>query len=376
VRHLPIVQVHEEIKAILRHEPKVIRFVDRTFNDLPERAVDVWRFLAEQPGETLFHFEMAPDRFTEAMFRFLEQVNPGRFQFEIGLQSTNPQTLEAINRRCDLAKTGLNIRRLVSLDTIHIHLDLILGLPYEDRDSFVRSFTDAFKLGPHYIQMGLLKVLPETPMSRSTEEFGLMVCESPPYEVLANKWLGKAELDELFWFGECIEAFYNNRFFRSLWGYLQKTDEDVAAFFEALLTLCREKDFFNLSHTQELMSSLLLELSRERSDRELFREILVFDWLRCGHHFLPDHLEQEPVSNHKKLLWRNLPQNWEGVYNYKNRDEFFKQSVFFHFSGELLNERGLTQGANKAYVCFLSIRENTVFKLNRPLLIPATFPGP
>jgi hypothetical protein len=376
VRHLPTDQVHEEIKAILRHKPKIIRFVDRTFNDLPERALDIWRFLADQPGETLFHFEMAPDRFTENMFRFLERVNPGRFQFEIGVQSTNPQTLEAINRRCDLAKISPNIRRLVSLDTIHIHLDLILGLPYEDGDSFFRSFTDVFKIGPHYIQMGLLKVLPETPMSRSTAEFGLMVCGSPPYEVLANKWLDKAELDELFWFGECIEAFYNNRFFRSLWDYLRKTNEDIAEFFHALLILCREKDFFSLSHTQEFMSSILLELSRERPDRELFRELLIFDWLRSGHHFLPDHLEQEPVFNHKKMLWTNLPQNWEGVYDYKNRDEFFKQSVFYRFSGALLNERGLTDEGGSAYVCFQSKREKTVFKLNSFLFIPKQLMDP
>ncbi len=90
--------------------------MDRTFNDLPERALDIWRFLVEQPGETLFHFEMAPDRFTEEMFEFLEQVGPGRFQFELGIQSTNPQTLEAINRKCDLAKLEPNIRKLVSLE--------------------------------------------------------------------------------------------------------------------------------------------------------------------------------------------------------------------------------------------------------------------
>ncbi len=193
MRHLQPSQVFDEIKDILRNPPKVIRFVDRTFNDLPERALAIWRFLAEQPGDTLFHFEMAPDRFTEEMFQFLEQVSPGRFQFEIGVQSTNPETLKAINRECDLEKLEHNIRKLASLDTIHLHLDLILGLPYENRESFACSFAEVFALGSHYIQMGLLKILPDTPISKSIEEYGLVVCQSPPYELLANRWLDKAD---------------------------------------------------------------------------------------------------------------------------------------------------------------------------------------
>jgi radical SAM superfamily enzyme YgiQ (UPF0313 family) len=376
VHHLPISQVHEEIHDILRLGPKVIRFVDRTFNDVPARALDIWRFLLGKPGETLFHFEMAPDRFTEEMFEFLEQVGPGRFQFEIGIQSTHLQTLEANNRKCDLAMLAPNIRKLVALDSIHIHLDLILGLPHENRASFIRSFRDVFMLAPHYIQMGLLKVLPDTPISKSIEEYGLVVCENPPYEVLANKWLDAGELETLFWFGECAEAFYNNRFFRGLWDYLRKTNQDIVVFFETLLSFCREKQFFDLAPTQELMSSLLLEMSRVRPDKELFSELLIFDWLRCGHRFLPPHLEQEPISRIKKKLWKRLPLNWEGVYDYKNRDEFFKQGVFVSFSGEFLREIGLSDDGRTAYLCIKANRENTVFKLNCFQLIPGSILGP
>jgi radical SAM superfamily enzyme YgiQ (UPF0313 family) len=372
VRHLPNLQVYKELKGILQYGPKVIRFVDRTFNDRPERALEIWQFLLGQTGETLFHFEMAPDRFTDDMFQFLKQVEPGRFQFELGIQSTNPQTLEAIDRKCDLEKLAPNIQRLVALDSIHIHLDLILGLPYEDRESFLRSFRDVFKLGPHYIQMGLLKVLPDTPISKSIVEYGLVVCEYPPYEILANRWLDAEELEELFWFGECVEAFFNNRYFRSLWNYLRKTGEDIFLFFESLLSICQENNFFELSPTQELMSSLLLEITQERPDKELIRELLIFDWLRCGHHFLPDHLSQEPLAMQRKKLWKRMPQNWEGVYDYKNRNEFFKQGVFMLFSGKFLKATGLSDGSEAAYICFRSNRENTMFKFNRFLLIPGS----
>ena len=376
VRHLPTTQVQEEIKALMRHQPKIIRFVDRTFNDLPERALDIWHFLVGLQGETLFHFEMAPDRFSEEMLRFLEKVNPGRFQFELGIQSMNPETLETINRKCDPEKLAANVRKLFAMDTIHIHLDLILGLPHEDRESFIRSFARVFRLGAHYIQMGLLKVLPDTPMRNFIEEYGMVVCEAPPYEVLANRWLAESELAELYWFGECVEAFHNNRFFRGLWDYLRQKDEDVAAFFAALLELCQESGFFDLAHTQEFMSSLLMELVRERSDAELLRELLIFDWLRCGHHFLPDHLVRKPLSSYRKNLWSQMPQNWEGVYNYKNRDEFFKQSVFFPFTANFLNESRLSDDNNDAYLCFQEQRENTVFRLNSFLLIPVSLVRP
>jgi radical SAM superfamily enzyme YgiQ (UPF0313 family) len=375
VRHLPISQVHEEIKEILCQRPKIIRFVDRTFNDQPDRTLEIWSFLVQQPGETLFHFEMAPDRFTEKMFQFLEQVRPGRFQFELGIQSTNPKTLEAIKRKCDLEKIAPTIRRLVSLDTIHIHLDLILGLPYETRESFARSFTDVFKLGPHFIQMGLLKVLPETPISKSIEEYGLLVCENPPYEILANKWLNTGELEDLFWFGECVEAFFNKRYFRTFWGYLLKTNVDVFSFFKELLYLCREKSFFDLAPTQELMSSILLELSKGRPEKELLIELLIFDWLRCGHHFLPDHLSRESLSKQKKMLWKKMPLNWEGVYDYKSRDEFFKQGTFIRFSGNLVKETGLSSEGQTMYVCFTAARANKIFNHNKIVLIPGSFLG-
>ena len=370
VRHLKSSQVFDEIKSILQYSPKVIRFVDRTFNDHPERALEIWRFLVEQPGNTLFHFEMAPDRFTKEMFQFLKQVSPGRFQFEIGVQSTNPKTLEAINRKCDLKKLGSNIRKLTALDTIHLHLDLILGLPHESRESFVRSFADVFALEPHYIQMGLLKILPDTPISKSITEYGLVVCENPPYELLKNKWLDKSEFEDLFWFGECVEAFFNNRYFRSLWNYLCKAEKDIFLFFDLLLTLCREKRFFELAPTQELLSSLLFEATRERTDKELIRELLVFDWLRCGHRFLPGHLEQESPSIQKKNLWKQMPQNLAGVYDYKTRDEFFKQGVFAQFSGQLLYEVEVSLDGKGSYVCFQPAGELTVFKHSRVLLMP------
>ena len=123
------------------------------------------------------------------------------------------------------------------------------------------------------------------------------------------------------------------------------------------------------------MSSLLFEVTRSRPDKELIRELLIFDWLRCGHHFLPPHFEQEPIAKQRKLIWKQMGLNWEGVYDYKSRDEFFKQGVFVRFSGELLQEIRLSDDGKTAYVCFQAEREDKVFKFNRFVLIPESVLG-
>ncbi|MCI5121446.1 MAG: radical SAM protein, partial [Candidatus Electrothrix sp. AUS4] len=172
VRHKPVELVKEELTALIAADPMIIKLVDRTFNDHPERALAIWQFLIESAQQVRFHFEIAPDRFTEPMFDLLATVPCDQFQFEIGIQSCHEPTLSAVQRRMDLAAACHNIQRLLALDSIHLHVDLILGLPFETQASFRDSFNQVFRLAPHYIQLGLLKVLPETEIARRTEEFG------------------------------------------------------------------------------------------------------------------------------------------------------------------------------------------------------------
>ena len=129
--HKDLEQVRRELDQIMHHEPSIVRFVDRTFNDIPERALALWHLVLEYEGETLFHFEIAPDRFSEEMFHFLAAVPPGRFQFEIGIQSTHEPTLDAIRRRIDPKTACETVARLAACNNIHLHADLILGLPFE-----------------------------------------------------------------------------------------------------------------------------------------------------------------------------------------------------------------------------------------------------
>ena len=361
VRYRDLFEVEGELAQILDHKPKIIRFVDRTFNALPERALAIWRWLLAQPGETLFHFEIAPDLFTEEMLSFLVQVPQGRFQFEIGLQSTNPPTLAAVNRRMDLAKAQENIARLVALGNIHLHLDLILGLPCETEATFRTSLNEAFAMAPHHLQMGLLKVLPGTPISRATE-FGLVSSATPPYSVLATRWLEHADLRRLFWLGECLEAIYNNRFFRNTLDYIRKNGEEPFGFFAQLLSVCQGADFFACAKTQELMNRMLVELARTRPDRELFCELLRFDWLVSGQRLLPPSLAAEPSKEIRDYLWHQLPEALAPHYTRLTRNEFFKQGIFARFSDELLEVVGLAdgraEGESSGYVCFFQEQES------------------
>jgi radical SAM superfamily enzyme YgiQ (UPF0313 family) len=373
VYHKDMTVVEAELRDILRHHPKVVRFIDRTFNDRPDRALAIWKFLAVECGDTLFHFEMAPDRFTEEMFTFLPTLPPGRFQFELGIQSTNAATLRAVSRRVDPVEAGATLARLAAMGNIHLHVDLILGLPFETRETFAESFRAVFAMGAHYIQMGLLKILPKTPICSDSEEFAYRSCNEPPYAVLANRWMNHPTLGELYWFSEAVEKFVNNRYFVSLWRYLRRRREDGFVFFQRLLVLCHARGFFQLAATQELMCILLMQLAAERDDGKLIIELLRYDWLRCGFRFLPDCLQKTPFLEQpeatRSILYQALPEELPGIYSRANRNHFFRKSYFLRVAPEALSEIGLATAADSTCLCILAEKESSLFGFNKALVL-------
>jgi radical SAM superfamily enzyme YgiQ (UPF0313 family) len=365
-----IAAVKEELSLILRHSPQIIRFVDRTFNADSQRALEIWRFLASKAGSTTFHFEIAPDLFNEEMFDFLAQLPTGLFQFEIGIQSTNPTTLKAVNRKMDLELASQNIKRLLSFKNIHLHIDLILGLPHDTRQTFAKSLRDAFAMRPHHIQIGLLKVLPGTAIWQNRQHFGLLNTTKPPYEVLATNCLNHNELTRLFWLSECVEAFYNNRFFRSFFTYLDKKEVDIFRFFEELLGICQQNHFFILAKTQKLMAELLVKMTSSSPEADLYKELLIYDWLRCGHHFLPDCLPAD-LKQIKDQLWHILPDEIPGLFTSKQRHAFFKKTIFCKFPNELLYTVGLGgETVNRDGYLAFSDETAGIFNLRKTIHLP------
>ncbi len=365
--HKELDQVKKELRHILQYNPRVVRFVDRTFNDRPSRALTIWEFLIEQQCDTLFHFEIAPDRFTEEMFVLLEKIEHGRFQFEIGIQSTNDETLRAINRRMDAEMVHPIIKRLAALDTIHLHVDLILGLPHDTSESFATSFSEVFAMGAHYIQMGLLKILPDTPICHSAEDYGYVHSEHPPYSVLATNWLSHEQIHDLYWFCECVEKFYNNRYFVSLWRYLRDRREDMFVFFQLLLQEGQKIGFLHRAATQQLLCEILVNVCRERFDYTLIQELLRYDWLRCGFRKLPDCLlhgeGEEDLTATKGALYESLPENIPEVFNSAQRSQLFKRSVFLHLTEAAAEVLGFSTSETR--IALLQEREKTLYEHNR-----------
>ncbi len=369
--HKDLDQVREELATILAHRPKVVRFVDRTFNDIPERALAIWRFLLAQKSETLFHFEIAPERFAEEMFTLLTRVESGRFQFEIGIQSTHHETLEAIHRPLDSRQVAMIVRRLAELNTIHLHVDLILGLPHETRESFAASFADVFAMGAHYIQMGLLKILPDTPICHTAADDGYCWCQSPPYSVYANRWLDHRAMSELYWFCECVEKFHNNRYFVSLWSWLRRQGEDIFSFFQGLLECGRQIGLFRLAATQELLCTILVEHCRARPDRLLIIDLLRYDWLRCGYRTLPDCLGfgqgDEDLAAARAYCYREWPESLAPLYGRRERNRFFKRAILLPLSQEVREFLGFAAGRGTR-ICILAEREPTLHGHQRAML--------
>ena len=347
--------------CILAHNPKIIRFIDRTFNGLTSRTIKLWQHLIDLETTCRFHFEISPDLFTKELFTILEKAPANRFQFEIGLQSTTQETLNQVKRKTKTTTALANIKKLVQLDTIHLHVDLILGLPGETYNTYRQSFNDVFNLGCHYIQMGLLKILPNTPIKKDHPE--LIASSHPPYELLQTPYLTSEQLKELYWFGECVEKFYNTHFFKPLFYYLQQRNENGFDFFMHLLKVCKNYNFFSKASTQKLLSEMLVQAGKERNDLHQYLEILQFCWLYSGMRKLPNHLPALDMQELKKSIYKNCPQNYQPYFNHTNRNLFFRQAEFAAFSKETI-QTIMPQCQKDQVLCFRpsSPNKETIFK--------------
>lgn len=210
VRFFPLERVFSDLKLLLDANVPLIKFVDRTFNCNPERALRIMQFLLSERQDSRFHFEICADILTDELLNWLTNVPKDVFQFEIGVQSVNAATLTAIGRRMQWDKLASNVKRLRQAGNIHLHLDLIAGLPFQDWAAIQTSFDHVIGLQPHMLQLGFLKVIPGTQMAAQVREHGLKVSTLPPYEALATNWLSFAELNRLHVMEQLLEYYYNS----------------------------------------------------------------------------------------------------------------------------------------------------------------------
>ena len=223
IRPLDLDRVKADLGYFLFKRVMQVKFIDRTFNYDENRAYEIFRYLIENDnGKTNFHFEICADLLTERLLSLLRKARKGLFQFEIGIQSTNPETLAAVNRKENVYPVLYNIEKLIALGNIHIHVDLISGLPYETYELFERSFDKVYNLGADAFQMGFLKVLKGTPLSFMCHEYEIIARDKAPYEIISNRWLNSVELARLKTVEKMLDIYYNRGGFKNTIDFLMK----------------------------------------------------------------------------------------------------------------------------------------------------------
>ena len=252
--------VKKELQFFIDNKVPQVKFVDRTFNCKHDHAMAIWKYINEHDnGVTNFHFEISADLLREEELQEMSTMRPGLIQMEIGVQSTNPDTIKAIHRTMDFEKLKGIVDRIHSFGNIHQHLDLIAGLPYEDYDSFRHSFNDVYALKPQQLQLGFLKVLKGSHMMEMCREYGIVYKTQEPYEVLSTKWLDYDHVLKLKTVENMVEVYYNSGQFQNTLEYLENFFQDAFSIYERLGSFYMEKGYGDVSHTRMRRYEILLE---------------------------------------------------------------------------------------------------------------------
>ena len=292
--------VEKELQFFIDEKVTQVKFVDRTFNCNHKHAIAIWKYIKEHDkGITNFHFEVAADLLNEEELKLIESMRPGLIQLEIGVQSTNEQTIREIRRTMRFEEVARIVQRINQGENVHQHLDLIAGLPYEDMESFQKSFDDVYRLHPEQLQLGFLKVLKGSHMESQKERYGLVYKSRPPYEVLYTKWLSYEEMMQLKSVEEMVEVYYNSGQFSYC---LRKLEEEYASpfvLYQGLGRYYENHELHLMSHSRITRYEILLGFIREKhKEREsLYRELLTFDlYLRENVKNRPEFAGEHEVS--------------------------------------------------------------------------------
>ena len=272
--------VKKELQFFIDEEVPQVKFVDRTFNCKHDHAMAIWTYIKEHDkGITNFHFEVAADLLNEEEIRLIEQMRPGLIQLEIGVQSTNAETIREIRRTMKFSEVSRIVKRINQGENVHQHLDLIAGLPYEDLESFQQSFDDVYGLRPEQLQLGFLKVLKGSYMEEMKEEYGIVYKSKPPYEVLYTKWLSYEDVLILKLIEEMVEVYYNSGQFSYTLRYLEKEYDSPFQLFLELGRYYETHELHMMSHSRITRYEILLGFirSKEFQNEKVYQELLTFD---------------------------------------------------------------------------------------------------
>ncbi|MGI6587084.1 MAG: B12-binding domain-containing radical SAM protein [Lutisporaceae bacterium] len=379
VRYLSMERIRQDIKRFAGAGIKQVKLVDRTFNCDISRSVEIMQYIIELNPSANFHFEIAADSINEQFLKTVEKAPNGLFQFEIGVQSTNPKTISEIKRKMDFKKVSHNVAKLLSFKNVHIHLDLIAGLPYEDMKSFKKSFNDVYALRPDMLQLGFLKLLKGSGIRKACSRYGILHHDFPPYEVISTAWLSYKELVELKDVENVLEQYYNSgRFRHTLSFLLHATGTDPFEFYSRFSKYWNLNGHFNsskkINDLYDILKDFVKEMLFERMDSEkfsIFNEYMKLDWLlyvRSGN--MPESIlrfNHAPIKKEIHEYIKNKLTNTDIFEDFKNLSmreilkhigyEVFLRDIFAGTSseGEIVMFYLLKSGLGKKRTAFATV---------------------
>ena len=349
--------VKKELQFFIDNKVPQVKFVDRTFNCKHDHAMAIWKYINEHDnGVTNFHFEISADLLREEELQEMSTMRPGLIQLEIGVQSTNPDTIKAIHRTMDFEKLKGIVDRIHSFGNIHQHLDLIAGLPYEDYDSFRNSFNDVYALKPQQLQLGFLKVLKGSHMMEMCREYGIVYKTQEPYEVLSTKWLDYDHVLKLKTVENMVEVYYNSGQFQNTLEYLEKFFPDAFSIYERLGSFYMEKGYGDVSHTRMRRYEILLEFLEDVPEISMdqVKDQMVYDL------YLRENLKSRPgFARDQKPFERQ-------IWDFRKREKVAKNAhveVFADGTVLLFNYADRDPLTNNAHV--IDVTKDVFENLNR-----------
>lgn len=365
-RSLPL--VYKEFQFFIDAKVPQVKFVDRTFNCQHEHAMGIWKYIKEHDnGITNFHFEISADLLREDELELISDMRPGLIQLEIGVQSTNGDTIREIHRTMRLEEVYRAVNRVKAGKNIHQHLDLIAGLPFEDYQRFQQSFNDIYALHPQQLQLGFLKVLKGSYMYEHAQEYGLVYRSRPPYEVMASKWVSYDEMLEIRLVEEMLELHYNSGQFLTYLAVLEWKYDSTFQMFLDMGHFYREHGYLDCSHSRVRRTEIVQEFAEivDPERRDIYREALIFDlykieksksrpfWAKnvqqdkrqtgkylrehgmekkyCHFEYFEHINEKGEITEEKDPLWL--------LFDYENRDSLTNEAALFR-----IDEMGLQSG--------------------------------
>lgn len=327
----------KELKKLLDKDVKQIRFIDRTFNSDRKRALKIWKFLIENRINTTFHFEICVNLIDDETLEFLKTVPKNVFQFEIGVQSTNKDTLLSINRGYKWNHEKEMLLKLRKFDNIKLHTDLIIGLPFETLEIFKNSFNELYSLHPHEIQVGFLKLLKGTDIYDKKDEFEYKFTDEPPYEVLENKFMSYEQIRFLKKFEDVFETLCNSGYFKTTLSVLEKKYDNYYQMYETITKHFIEKNYFSRKVSIDETFLLLNNMYKLNEDYKVINQALTLDYfIKFNGHRNWHYNNYEKKT--KEILNDFIEKNRDTLFNSRRNSDVYKEYKFLILDYNFFNE--------------------------------------